>query len=945
MRPITRVSVLMPTWRGIEFLERVLTALAAQKLALPWDFLAIDSGSDDGTWELLGKFEKTFPVPFRRERIHKVEFDHGDTRNLLAARSTGDLLVYLTQDAIPSGPDWLARLTENFTDPRVAAAYCKNVPRPDAQLLTKIFSAGDPSYAAGRRETRLPDAETYARLSAHEKRLLWNFNDVASALRREMWERHPFPRTWFGEDVLQARALLEAGFTVVYDDEATVEHSHDYGPEETRARAEIDARFNAEWLDRVCVASKNDARILTERLLGEDREALRKAALSDVVYGRELERAAQLRSAAFEGLYDGGVTTVRHPQTKMLERTDLALLYVVHGFPPDTWAGTEIYTFNLAQEMARRGHRVTILTRAPATLFKGAKDLNALADGEEKLVAGELRPDGTPEDFSLVETRFQGLRVLRMTHRLEHRTLRESYEQPLAERVFERLLARERFDLVHFQHLIHLSAGLVRVAQEAGLATVLTCHDYWSLCARVQLIRPDGVRCEKNMGSGCFLCVKEKSLAHIPAAERWGGLVGTLTSTLAAGARRGRALPARMLKRWDGFADLRARHAFVTEAYALADLRISPSRFLREKLVSTAAFDPHTLVYSDNGMRTDHVHALTKKPDAQGRVRFGFVGSLVWYKGGEVMLAAFAKLAADPAFRARAVLNVYGDFKPDVDPHHARLRALAGENVKFHGRFDNARLSEVYAEIDVLLVPSVWFENSPITIHEAYLTRTPVVASDIGGMKEYVRDGVDGLTFKAGDADDLARVLERFVTEPELAHALSRDWMPIKTIAEDAAVTEFRYRALACRVRTAPGPRTPRVLCERTGVAHARASGDVVPQGADMLLVRPGASVEYDIAGAGGGVRALRIEQFVLGAEANVVLAGRVLVDGVEVGRLETIVARGRDEVVARELELTLAADAKRLRLEPLPGAHLRVKRVVLRTLAEPARERAAASV
>src|SRR6185436_19410970 len=103
-----------------------------------------------------------------------------------------------------------------------------------------------------------------------------------------------------------------------------------------------------------------------------------------------------------------------------------------------------------------------------------------------------------------------------------------------------------------------------------------------------------------------------------------------------------------------------------------------------------------------------------------------------------VMLRAMQRLLG-----TRAVLHVHGEYKPESDPHHAELRGLAGENVQFHGRFDNSRLSEVYAEIDVLLVPSVWWENSPITIHEAFLTRTPVVASGIGGMAEFVRDGID----------------------------------------------------------------------------------------------------------------------------------------------------------------------------------------------------------
>lgn len=928
LRPIRSISVLMPTWQGIEFLERALRALASQRCSLPWDFLAVDSGSTDGTWELLERFERSFPVPFAKERIDKVQFDHGDTRNLLASRSTGDLLVYLTQDAIPSREDWLARLAANFDDERVAAAYCRNVPRPDARLLTRIFSAGDPGYASGRRETRLPPADVYARLSAHEKRLLWNFNDVASAVRRELWERHPFPRTWFGEDVLMARALLEAGFTVVYDDEATVEHSHDYGPEETQARAEIDGRFNAEWLDRTCVATRHDARVLTERLLAEDREALKKAGLGDAEYGAELEQAARLRAAAFDGLHAGGQTTVRRPSTRVLDRPDLDLLYVLHGFPPDTWAGTEIYTLNLAKEMQRRGHRVTVLARAPATPFRGARDPKASQEGEEALVSGALRADGTPEDFALVETRFQGLRVLRMTHRLEHRSIRDSYEQPRVESVFRALLARERFDVVHFQHLIHLSAGLVRVAREAGLATLVTCHDYWALCARVQLIRPDGVRCEENMGSGCFLCVKEKSLARIPSAKRLDGLAAPLLDALAKGARKGKALPAAVRRRWDGFADLRARHDFVVRAYAEADLRVSPSRFLRAKLVETAGFDPHGLVYSDNGMRVELVQALAKRKDPEGRVRFGFVGSLVWYKGGEVLLRAMERLRG-----TRAVLHVHGQFGPDVDPHHARLKELAGDNVVFHGRFDNARLSEVYAEIDVLVVPSIWFENSPLTIHEAALTRTPVIASDLGGMREFVRDGVDGLRFAVGDADDLARAMKRFLDEPDLLERLSKDFRRIKTVAEDGADAEYRYRALAARRRSREHSTGPRVVCERRGIEAAAKAGPVEPQGADLLLVRPGGAVEYDVAGAGGGRRKLRIEQHVVGTETSVTLGGRVAIDGKVAGTLQLAVARGKDDVIADELELDLAADAKRVRLEPAPGAYLRVKRLVITAL------------
>jgi hypothetical protein len=310
------------------------------------------------------------------------------------------------------------------------------------------------------------------------------------------------------------------------------------------------------------------------------------------------------------------------------------------------------------------------------------------------------------------------------------------------------------------------------------------------------------------------------------------------------------------------------------------------------------------------------------------------VGSLVWYKGGEVMLRALQRLAG-----RNVVLNVFGDFKPDSDPHHAALKSLAGPNVNFRGRFDNAKLSEVYAEIDVLLVPSTWFENSPITIHEAYLTHTPVLASNIGGMREFVRDGVDGLWFEVGDDADLAAKMRRFVDEPDLLERLSRDWMEIKTIAEDAAVTEFRYRALCTIERDARGSGLPRALLDRSGIETSRRVGPCEQQGADMLLLRADgrARAEFDVRGTGGGARTLRIEQFALGAEATLALGLPVFVDGRRVAEFPAFTSSGKDGVRTLDLDLDLAPDAAVLAFETLevgPGTrtHARLKRVVLLT-------------
>ena len=904
-RPIRTLSVCLPTWQGSEFLERVLDALAAQECDLDWDVHAVDSGSTDGTWELLGARGGAFPVPLTRRHIDPLEFDHGDTRNLLAALSGGDLIVFLTQDAIPEGASWLATLAANFKDPTVGAVTCRNVPRPDAHPVTRVMSAADPGYVEGRRETRLPPEGEYERLGAHERRLLYNFNDVASAIRREVWELHPFPRTWFGEDILMARALLEAGWTVVYDDSSTVEHSHDYTPEEVYARSFIDGRFNAEWLDRLAVASASDANVLCQRFQDEDTRALRAAGYED---GEVLEYevlARSLRRSTFHGLEAGGRTTERRSSTGLLERSTLKVLFVVHGFPPDTWAGTEIYTLNLARELVSRGHEVVVFARVPSANPGDA-------------------------DFEVHERDFEGLRVLGMTNSLAQGSLRESYSNPQAEEAFRRVLAEVRPDVVHFQHLIHTSIGLVSVAKEFGLATVIHCHDYWAVCPRVQLIRPDGVRCDESMGAGCYACVKEKGYGWIPtlkhASDRAGDLFPGLLSLL------GR----------DDYADLAARLPEVVGAYAACDMQISPSRFLRSKLLETGRFDEHRFLYSDNGMRTDHVRALEKNAAEEGTVRFGFVGSLVWYKGGETMVRAFGRLAGLPV-----ELSVHGDFQPEKDEHHAELQRLvheSGARVRFHGRFDNARLSEVYAGIDVLIVPSVWYENSPITIHEAFLTRTPVVASGIGGMAEYVRDGVDGLHFEPGDEGSLAACLRRFVDEPELLDHLSHDFPGVKTIADDAAAMEYRYRGLVAQRRA----RSSATLLDAPGAGATRREGPVDAQGLSSCCFDPAVprssstsrrapAVPQGKGGSEAGARELevRVEVLSLGGEDSVELGGRVLFAGKELGAIEPYRAGREDEV--RSFSYTVRGDlGGALRIESAlsaegPEAYLRVRRVVVR--------------
>ena len=246
----------------------------------------------------------------------------------------------------------------------------------------------------------------------------------------------------------------------------------------------------------------------------------------------------------------------------------------------------------------------------------------------------------------------------------------------------------------------------------------------------------------------------------------------------------------------DGDARLQAkaerRLERVLRACQDVDLFIAPSSFLAEKMIEFG-LPGKRMVVSDNGMRTDLVLPFRRKRSTA--VRFGYVGTLVAHKGLHVLLDAFRRLRSG-ARANRAELKIFGN--PRWFPDYVKqLQAMiTADGVQFLGEFENTEVQEVFAELDVLVVPSLWWENSPITIHEAILTETPVIAANFGGMAEFVKDEENGLLYRVGDAEDLARQMARVVEDPSLLDRLRTPVVPIKTIEEDAATMERRYLEL-----------------------------------------------------------------------------------------------------------------------------------------------------
>jgi rhamnosyltransferase len=200
----------------------VLEAVLAQRAPFEYEVVAVDSGSTDGTLELLAGHG------CRVLRIAPGTFNHGLTRNVGIEACRGALVALLVQDAVPQGDAWLLALTAPLrSDPLVAGTYARQRPRPEASAVTRHYLAGWLACGETTRTARLAGPHELEALSPSERYARCVFDNVSSCIRRGVWERHPFPATPIAEDAEWARDVLLAGHPLVYVPEAVVVHSHD----------------------------------------------------------------------------------------------------------------------------------------------------------------------------------------------------------------------------------------------------------------------------------------------------------------------------------------------------------------------------------------------------------------------------------------------------------------------------------------------------------------------------------------------------------------------------------------------------------------------------------------------------------------------------------------------------------------------------------------------
>jgi glycosyltransferase involved in cell wall biosynthesis len=450
------------------------------------------------------------------------------------------------------------------------------------------------------------------------------------------------------------------------------------------------------------------------------------------------------------------------------------ILHVIHDFLPRHQAGSEIYVLRLCRELAAR-HHVSILC---AEYDPGRRHGHVTWRVYEELQVVEIVNNWTCTSFA------------------------DTYRPTLIGDRIAHVLQAIQPDVVHVHNLLNLSFDLPALALKHGAPVVATLHDYTLVCPSggQRVHQSEQYVCHTIDTARCVRCFRESpfytqiSFGRLAAVARGSGLTGHAAKALSGMARRfpvfagglSRAaarVPHLALTRQD----VEDRLTAARQVFQQIDTFVAPSASIASEFEQLGV-DRSRIRVSDYGFVP-----LTRAPRNGSRepLRIGFVGTLVWHKGVHVLLDAVRSLPA-----SSYELKIFGD--ANVFPGYvADLRArAAGLPVEFKGAFDLQRTSEVYKQIDVLVVPSLWLENSPLVIHEAFMAGVPVVGARIGGIVDLVQEGRSGQLYDPSSPAELAAVLRELIDTPELMRHLAAGvgtTPPVKSIAQDACEWESIY--------------------------------------------------------------------------------------------------------------------------------------------------------
>ncbi len=424
------------------------------------------------------------------------------------------------------------------------------------------------------------------------------------------------------------------------------------------------------------------------------------------------------------------------------------ILLTTHQYLPEYFSGTEILTRDTARALKGMGHEVRIFTGYP--------------------VQGDIKDVQRFDSYIYEDIEVERFKHSHVPMGGQSNVVEAEYNCRYFAQYFEAYLRRVKPDIVHFFHLGRLSASAVEVCERFGIPTVLTPTDFWLICPTCQLRLPDNSLCTGPdlMGQNCLRHIVantqpdeiKRKVSNTPSwllvvvifAIRMGFFTGNkYAQYVRALSERPRYLRAQMKK---------------------IDCIFHPTKIM-EQMLKKNNIKPKMLKRLPYGINTNYIQRSVRD-NKSNPIRVGYIGGLAEHKGIHILIKALNILKNESI-----ETKIYGGLEDSPD-YVDQLYELAGDDkrVKFFGSFPNEEIGTVLNGIDVLVVPSIWYENTPLVIYSAQAAGCPIIASDVGGISEVVKDSVNGLLFPAGDPQALALALK----------TLSHDRDLLKQMAERA---------------------------------------------------------------------------------------------------------------------------------------------------------------
>jgi len=450
----------------------------------------------------------------------------------------------------------------------------------------------------------------------------------------------------------------------------------------------------------------------------------------------------------------------------------MKIVQVIHGFPPHSLGGSEIYTYKLSRELSKQ---------------------------DDVFVFFRIANSDFPE-YDLHSTVSNGLNLYSINNTQKfYNSFEKTYKNDSISKIFANFLEEIKPDIIHIQHLVWLSTTFIAEAKKRKIPVMFTLHDFWLFCHLGQLLKLDLSVCQGPQDSECARCLPPQL-----------AMKGTYNRVLNMMRRSGpifknNMLQGALLKSFHQYygkmfyffqkkrnIQMRQRDIHIKEMCSLVDLFISPSNFLRSKF-EEFGIHKDKIIYLPNGYNLQLFTNFSKKKSQ--KIRFGYIGTFIPSKGIHILLDAFNNVKTkDVELRIHGAPQSYHQGFIDYPSY---LQSLGKrDDILWFGEYDNYDVARILSEIDVLVVPSIWYENAPLTIHEAFMASVPVITSNIGGMKELVRDGENGLLFKLGDSSDLTTKMQMIIDKPDLLKKLQKGIKPVMPIGEHVIKIRELYRGL-----------------------------------------------------------------------------------------------------------------------------------------------------